>query len=191
MKRIYSVLVENRSGVLCKVAGLFSRRCFNIDSLAVGETDDPEVSCMTIVSSGDQRTIEQIEKQLNKLVEVIKVKTLEKDECLARELLIVKIAVAAEKRSEVMTIADIVGAKVMDLTLTTMTLELCDTYAHFQRFEEILAPYNIIEMVRTGTIAISKGAETTSPKGRIIATMLLPLETSIPTAFINLSLLKI
>ena len=111
-------------------------------------------------------TVEQIEKQLNKLVEVIKVKTLEKDECLARELLIVKIAVAAEKRSEVMTIADIVGAKVMDLTLTTMTLELCDTYAHLQRFEEILAPYNIIEMVRTGTIAISKGAETINSKNK-------------------------
>ena len=73
MKRIYSVLVENRSGVLCKVAGLFSRRCFNIDSLAVGETDDPDVSCMTIVSSGDNRTIEQIEKQLNKKLDVIKV----------------------------------------------------------------------------------------------------------------------
>ena len=76
MKRIYSVLVENRSGVLCKVAGLFSRRCFNIDSLAVGETDDHAVSCMTIVSSGDERTLEQIEKQLNKKLDVIKVKTL-------------------------------------------------------------------------------------------------------------------
>ena len=73
-KRIYSVLVENRSGVLCKVAGLFSRRVFNIDSLAVGETDDPEVSCMTIVSSGDERTIEQIEKQINKNLDIIKVK---------------------------------------------------------------------------------------------------------------------
>ena len=84
-KRIYSVLVENRSGVLCKVAGLFSRRCFNIDSLAVGETDDPEVSCMTIVSSGDERTIEQIEKQLNKKLDVIKVKTFAEQQCITRD----------------------------------------------------------------------------------------------------------
>ena len=83
-KRIYSVWVENRSGVLCKVAGLFSRRCFNIDSLAVGETDAPDISCMTIVSSGDERTIEQIEKQLNKKLDVIKVKTFEEQQCITR-----------------------------------------------------------------------------------------------------------
>ena len=88
-KRIYSVLVENRSGVLCKVAGLFSRRCFNIDSLAVGETDNPEVSCMTIVSSGDERTIEQIEKQLNKKLDVIKVKTYTQLQCIAMELMLI------------------------------------------------------------------------------------------------------
>ena len=91
MKKIYSVLVENRSGVLCKVAGLFSRRCFNINSLAVGETDDPAVSCMTIVSSGDQRTIEQIEKQLNKKLDVIKVKTFDENSSVSRELMLVKI----------------------------------------------------------------------------------------------------
>ena len=166
MKHTISVLVENHSGVLSRISGLFSRRGFNIESLAVGPTNDPTMSRITIIADGNDHTVEQIEKQLNKLVEVIKVKTLEKDECLARELLIVKIAVAAEKRSEVMTIADTVGAKVMDLTLTTMTLELCDTYAHLQRFEEILAPYNIIEMVRTGTIAISKGAETINSKNK-------------------------
>ncbi len=91
MKRIYSVLVENRSGVLCKVAGLFSRRCFNIDSLAVGETDDHAVSCMTIVSSGDERTIEQIEKQLNKKLDVIKVKTFGETESISRELMLIKV----------------------------------------------------------------------------------------------------
>ena len=160
MKRIYSVLVENRAGVLCKVAGLFSRRCFNIDSLAVGETDSKDVSCMTIVSSGDERTIEQIEKQLNKKLDVIKVKTFEANEYLARELMIVKVSAVANRRSEIMTIADITGAKVMDITLTTMTLELCDTYAHLCRFEEVIAPYGIIEMVRTGTIAIEKGSDT-------------------------------
>ena len=89
MKRIYSVLVENRSGVLCKVAGLFSRRAYNIESLAVGETDDPEVSCMTIVSSGSENTIEQIEKQLNKKLDVIKVKTFKESQSFTRELMLV------------------------------------------------------------------------------------------------------
>ena len=160
MKRIYSVLVENKAGVLCKVAGLFWRRCFNIDSLVVGTTDKPDVSNMIIVSSGDGKTLEQIEKQLNKLIEVIKVKTFEANEYLARELMIVKVSAVANRRSEIMTIADITGAKVMDITLTTMTLELCDTYAHLCRFEEVIAPYGIIEMVRTGTIAIEKGSDT-------------------------------
>ena len=90
-KRIYSVLVENRAGVLCKVSGLFSRRCYNIDSLAVGETDDPKISCMTIVSSGDQRTIEQIEKQLNKKIDVIKVKTFDEKDSISLELMMLKI----------------------------------------------------------------------------------------------------
>ncbi len=164
MKHTISVLVENHSGVLSRISGLFSRRGFNIDSLAVGTTNDPSISRITIIADGNEYTVEQIEKQLNKLIEVIKVKTLERDECLARELILVKLAVPAEKRSEVMTIADITGAKVMDLTLTTMTLELCDTYAHIQRFNEIVAPYDVIEMVSTGTIAIQKGSETITAK---------------------------
>ena len=159
MKHTISVLVENHSGVLSRISGLFSRRGFNIESLAVGPTQDPEISRITIIADGNDHTVEQIEKQLNKLVEVIKVKTLSKDECLARELMIVKLACTAEKRSELMTIAEITGANVMDITLTTMTLELCDTYAHLKRFEEIVTPYGILEMVRTGTIAIQKGSE--------------------------------
>ena len=102
MKRIYSVLVENRSGVLCKVAGLFSRRCFNIDSLAVGETDDPAVSCMTIVSSGDERTIEQIEKQLNNKLDVIKVKTFDESKSISRELMLVKVKYNRNNRRDIM-----------------------------------------------------------------------------------------
>ena len=125
---------------------------------SVGPTHDPDVSRITIVADGDEHTVEQIEKQLNKLIEVIKVKTFEANEYLARELMIVKVSAVANRRSEIMTIADITGAKVMDITLTTMTLELCDTYAHLCRFEEVIAPYGIIEMVRTGTIAIEKGS---------------------------------
>jgi acetolactate synthase-1/3 small subunit len=162
MKHIISVLVENHSGVLSRISGLFSRRGFNIESLAVGPTHDPAVSRITIVADGDEHTVEQIEKQLNKLIEVIKVKTFAKDECLARELMIVKVYASADKRSEIMTLADITGAQVMDVTLTTMTLSFCDKYDHLCRFEEVLEPYGIIEMVRTGTVAIEKGAETFS-----------------------------
>lgn len=164
MKHSISVLVENNAGVLSRICGLFSRRGFNIDSLAVGTTDDPEISRITIVADGNEYTVEQIEKQLNKLVEVIKVKTLSKDELLARELMIVKISVTAEKRTQVLTIANITGAKVMDITLTTMTLEIADTYAHLCKFQELIKPYGVIELVRTGTIAIQKGAETITKK---------------------------
>ena len=158
MKHTISVLVENHSGVLSRISGLFSRRGFNIESLAVGPTHDPAISRITIVADGDDHTVEQIEKQLNKLIEVIKVKTFGRDECLARELMIVKVAVTADKRSEIMTLAEITGAKVMDITLTTMTLELCDTYAHLCRCEEVIEPYGIIEMCRTGIVALERGS---------------------------------
>ena len=164
MKHTISVLVENHSGVLSRISGLFSRRGFNIESLAVGPTHDPAVSRVTIIADGNDYTVEQIEKQLNKLVEVIKVKTFAQGECMARELLLVKIAAGADKRQDIMTICDITNAKVIDLTVNTMTLEVCDKYEHLKRFEELIAPYGIIEMVRTGTIAIQKGAEVIAPK---------------------------
>ena len=113
MKRIYSVLVENRSGVLCKVAGLFSRRCFNIESLAVGETDDHAVSCMTIVSSGDERTLEQIEKQLNKKLDVIKVKTLSQEQCYTRELMLLKVKYNKNNRRDIIEICDIMKTEIV------------------------------------------------------------------------------
>ncbi|SDA23202.1 acetolactate synthase, small subunit [Ruminococcus sp. YE71] len=164
MKHTISVLVENHSGVLSRISGLFSRRGFNIESLAVGPTHDPAVSRVTIIADGNDYTVEQIEKQLNKLVEVIKVKTFAQGECMARELLLVKIAAGADKRQDIMTICEIADAKVIDLTVNTMTLEVCDKYEHLKRFEELIAPYGIIEMVRTGTIAIQKGAEVIAPK---------------------------
>ena len=100
MKKIYSVLVENRSGVLGKVAGLFARRAFNIDSLVVGETDDPTMSRMTIVSTGDNHTLEQIEKQLNKKLDVIKVKTFDEYDCISRELMLIKVKYNRSNRKE-------------------------------------------------------------------------------------------
>ena len=126
MRRIYSVSVENRSGVLSKVAGLFSRRNFNIESLAVGETDDPTVSVMTIVSSGNERTIEQIEKQLNKKLDVIKVKTFKEDQAVTRELMLMKVKYSKNNRREIMEICEIMDAQIVDMSKTHMIIQICD-----------------------------------------------------------------
>lgn len=156
MKRIYSVLVENRSGVLCKVAGLFSRRSYNIESLAVGETDDPDVSCMTIVSSGNQRTIEQIEKQLNKKIDVIKVKTFEEKDSISRELMLIKVKYNKNTRKEIMEICDIMKADIVDLSQTMMTIQICDTPERIQVMLGMLKSYSKVEVARTGTLALPK-----------------------------------
>ncbi len=156
MKRIYSVLVENRSGVLCKVAGLFSRRCYNIDSLAVGETDDPTVSCMTIVSSGDQRTIEQIEKQLNKKLDVIKVKTFDESHGISRELMLVKVKYNRNNRRDIMEICDILKAEIVDMNKTQMIIQICDIPEKIQLFMSMLKSVSVLEVARTGTLALPK-----------------------------------
>ncbi|MBD5460779.1 MAG: acetolactate synthase small subunit [Lachnospiraceae bacterium] len=159
MKRIYSVLVENRSGVLCKVAGLFSRRCFNIDSLAVGETDDPAVSCMTIVSSGTQRTIEQIEKQLNKKLDVIKVKTFDENASISRELMLVKVKYNKGNRREIMEICDTMKAQIVDLSKNLMIIQICDTPERTRLLVSLLQSVSIVELARTGTLALPKCIE--------------------------------
>lgn len=156
MKRLYSVLVENRSGVLMKVAGLFSRRCFNIDSLAVGETVDPNVSCITIVSSGDANTLEQIEKQLNKKIDVIKVKTFKESESISRELILIKIKYSKSERKEIMDICDIFKAEIVDISKTMMTVQLCSSPDKISMFMQMLSGFSIIEVARTGTLALQK-----------------------------------
>lgn len=158
-KRIYSVLVENRSGVLCKVAGLFSRRCYNIDSLAVGETDDSEVSCMTIVSSGDQRTIEQIEKQLNKKLDVIKVKTFDEFQCISRELMLVKVKYNKTNRRDIMELCDIMKADIVDMSKHYMMIQICDAPERIRLMIDMLKSVSIVEVARTGTLALSKCSE--------------------------------
>lgn len=158
-KRIYSVLVENRSGVLCKVAGLFSRRCFNIDSLAVGETDDPEISCMTIVSSGDERTIEQIEKQLNKKLDVIKVKTFDESQSISRELMLVKVRHNKGNRREIMEICEILKAEIVDMSKHFMMIQICDTPERTKFLLSMLQSVSIAEVARTGTLALAKCSE--------------------------------
>ena len=157
--RIYSVLVENRSGVLCKVAGLFSRRCFNIDSLAVGETDDSKVSCMTIVSSGDERTIEQSEKQLNKKLDVIKVKTFSERQCITRELMLIKIRYNKSNRREIMELCEIMKAEIVDMSKHFMMIQICDTPDRIRLMISMLQSISIVEVARTGTLALSKCCE--------------------------------
>ena len=160
MKKIYSVLVENRSGVLCKVAGLFSRRCFNIDSLAVGETDDPSTSCMTIVSSGDQRTIEQIEKQLNKKLDVIKVKTFDERASISRELMLMKVKYNKGNRREIMEICDVMKAQIVDMSRKTMIIQICDVPEKIKLLMDMMQSISIVEVARTGTLALQKCLET-------------------------------
>ncbi len=152
-----SILVENRAGVLARIAGLFARRGYNIDSLAVGVTDDESVSRITIVAQGSEYTLEQIEKQLNKLIDVIKVKTLSSGRLTSRELLLIKVHANAQQRAEIMTIAEIFAAKISDMSTESITLELSANAERLANFEEILRPYGIKEIVRTGTIALEKG----------------------------------
>ena len=159
MKRIYSVLVENRAGVLCKVAGLFWRRCFNIDSLAVGETEDSRVSNMIIVSSGDRRTLEQIEKQLNKKLDVIKVKTFDETESINREMLLIKVKYNRTTRRDIMETCEIMDAKIVDLSGTHMMIQMCDTPERVQIFLDSLKGISIVEIARTGTLAMVKCSE--------------------------------
>ncbi len=159
MKKIYSVLVENRSGVLCKVAGLFSRRCFNIDSLAVGETDDPTISCMTIVSGGDLRTIEQIEKQLNKKLDVIKVKTFDESASVSRELMLVKVKYNKSNRRDIMETCEIMKADIVDMSKTLMIIQICDVPEKINLFISMLQSISIVEVARTGTLALQKCLE--------------------------------
>ncbi len=156
MKKIYSVLVENRSGVLSKVAGLFARRTFNIDSLAVGETEDPKVSCMTIVSSGDDRTLEQIEKQLNKKLDIIKIKTFEEEEAINRELMLIKVKYNKSNRKEIMETCQAMKAEIVDMSKYHIMIQICDTPERTGHFVKLLSGISIVELARTGTLALSK-----------------------------------
>ena len=159
MKHTISVLVENHFGVLAHVAGLFSARGFNIDSLAVGETEDPTVSRMTIIAQGDDRTIEQITKQLNKLIDVIKVQDLTEEEKISRELVLIKAQTGAQNRSEVLQIVNTFRAKVVDVNPHSITVEVTGNEEKIDAILELLRPFGIKEVVRTGTIALSRKSE--------------------------------
>jgi acetolactate synthase-1/3 small subunit len=157
MNHIISVLVENKSGVLAKISGLFSRRGFNIESLAVGTTDNEKISRITIVVTADESSIEQITKQLHKLVNVIKIQRLDSENAIRRELILVKVNTENKSRSEILEIATIFRANVVDVTKTSLLLELTGTESKIKAFEELLKPYGILEFVRTGMIACARG----------------------------------
>ena len=157
-KRILSILVDNTSGVLSRVAGLFSRRGYNIDSLTVGETQNPAYSRMTVVVRGDDQVLDQIEKQVAKLEDVRAVKGLKHGERVCRELILVTVAVEADQRPAVVAIADIFRAKIVDVGVDTLMIELTGNQNKLDAFVKLLNGYEIKEMVRTGITGLSRGA---------------------------------
>lgn len=158
MRRIISLLLENESGALSRVAGLFSARGYNIESLTVAPTEDPSLSRMTIVTSGSAQIIEQITKQLNKLIEVVKLLDLSDGDHLARELLLVKVAAAdGERRAEVKRLIDIFRGRIVDVTASTYTLELTGAAGKINAFLQSLGGVEILEVVRSGVSGIGRG----------------------------------
>jgi len=156
-KHILAILVENKPSVLSKVVGLFSRRAFNIHSLAVGVTEDPEVSRITIVADGDEYILEQISKQLNKLIDVIKVSNIS-DDSIARELALIKVHATPSNRNEIIEIVNIFREKVIDISKTSITIQVTGDSKKMAALEEMLRDFGIKELVRTGMIAVDRGA---------------------------------
>lgn len=161
MQHILSVMVENQAGVLAQVAGLFSRRGYNIESLAVGTTENSEVSRMTIVVEGDDCVIEQVTKQLHKLIKVLKINDITKEEYIERELVLIKVHAEPIQRSEIMQIVDIFRARIVDMAQKTLIIE-CTTgdERKISAFEAHLKPFGIKEMVRCGKVAMARGIKT-------------------------------
>ena len=156
MRHTISVLVENKFGVLTRVAGLFSGRGYNIDTLNVGPTHTPDLSRMTIVTHGDEATLEQIVKQLNKLPDVIKVQDFRDGEYVDRELILVKVGVDSKRRAEVMQITDIFRAKIVDVQSKSLTIEVTGTESKVEKFLELMAPFGVHELTRTGKAALPR-----------------------------------
>ncbi len=160
MQHTITVLVENRPGVLARVSGLFARRGYNIESLAVSITDDPTMSRMTIVVSGDDSTLEQIRRQTTKLIDVVKVIDYSEIPSLERELAMIKVSAEPSQRAEIMQIADIFQAKIIDISETTFTIEVTGGIDKVDAIETLLMPFGIKEVVRTGKIAMARGEHT-------------------------------
>jgi acetolactate synthase-1/3 small subunit len=165
MRHTISVLVENEFGVLARVAGLFSGRGFNIESLSVAETLDPTVSRLTLVTRGDDQVIEQIEKQLNKLVNVIRVTDFTNTQHVERELVLIKVSADERTRGELVNIVDIFRAKIIDVSRQSYVVEITGTEDKVRALIELLAPLGILEIARTGRVAMFRGTRTLSADG--------------------------
>jgi acetolactate synthase I/III small subunit len=155
-KHVLSLLVENKPGVLARIAGLFSRRGFNIDTLAVGPTEDPEVSRVTLTVDGAVHPIDQVTKQLHKLVNVIKIRDMEPDSTVSREMALFRVSAPVESRAEIMQFAEIFRANIVDVSRKTMTIEVTGTQDKIDSFERMVRPHGLIEMARTGEVAIMR-----------------------------------
>ena len=156
MKHTISVLVENHFGVLARVSGLFGARGFNIDSLAVGETEDPTISRMTIVVEGDERTLEQVKKQLNRLIDVIKVQDIVSEDLLEREVVLARVGFTHKNRADILEAVNAFQGKVIDASQNTLTIEVAGDQAKIHSVFELLKPYGVLEVVRSGRIALSR-----------------------------------
>jgi acetolactate synthase-1/3 small subunit len=166
MKHTLAILVENKPGVLTRVAGLFSRRGFNIESLAVGVTENLDTSRITIVVSGDDNILEQVEKQLNKLIDVIRVSDIPAEDSVSRELALIKVGVDSTTRAEVMQIVDIFRAKIVDVGIKSLVVEVTGDESKINAIEQLLRQFGIKEMVRTGKIAMNRGAKVVQSEKR-------------------------
>jgi acetolactate synthase I/III small subunit len=161
MKHTLSVLVENKPGVLTRVAGLFARRGFNIDSLVVAETENLEVSRMTITVDERDQSVEQLTKQLHKLINVLKITSLDPDSSVERELLLIKVKADAVSRAEIMQIVEIFRARIVDVGSEVLVIEMTGAREKVTAFIELLEPFGVVELMRTGRVAMSRGARAT------------------------------
>ena len=157
MQRVFSLLVDNNPGVLSRIAGLFSRRGYNVDSITAGTTADPRFTRITIVTSGDELILSQIERQVRKLEDIIEIKELKPEESVYRELIMVKIRADASQRSEVISLADIVRAKVVDVEKECLMVELTGNQSKLEAFLNLLDGYEILELARTGITGLARG----------------------------------
>ncbi|MEW5783636.1 MAG: acetolactate synthase small subunit [Bacillota bacterium] len=167
MKHVLAILVENKSGVLTRVAGLFSRRGFNIENIAVGETVDPGISRMTITVEGDETVVEQVMKQLNKLINVLKVSNLSREPAVIRELMLIKVRAEAQTRSDIQQIVETFRGKVVDVSLNSMIIEVTGNDEKLEAIKLLLQHFGIREIVRTGKVALLRGSKTTRENGEI------------------------
>jgi acetolactate synthase I/III small subunit len=155
-KHILSLQVENQPGVLARIAGLFSRRGFNIDTLTVGPTEDPNVSRITLTVDGALHPIDQVTKQLHKLVNVIKIRDMEPEQTIAREMALFRVSASVENRAEIMQFAEIFRGNILDVSRRTLTIEVTGTSDKIEAFERMVRPHGLVEMARTGEVAITR-----------------------------------